>query len=181
MKVSGKERSLLSLADSLVTWSGQYTENCFHTSLGTVRWGSNSNCIVFTFIIQNSSWGAGCEIALEWMPQNLTNKKSAVVQVMCWCSQAPSQKYCWPIMPLPDVFTRPQWLKSWQDQSFSWSEEILQLIPLADTLSAWYLKIHSKNWTKCAIISCINICPLNEPWQWFFTYILCNSCLCIIW
>ena len=33
-------------------------------------------------MIQNSSFGTGREIALRWMPKNLTNEKSALVQVL---------------------------------------------------------------------------------------------------
>ena len=46
--------------------------------------------IVFKFIIQNSSWGTHCEIALMWMPQQLINEKSTLVQIMAWCHQATS-------------------------------------------------------------------------------------------
>ena len=34
---------------------------------------------------QKSSLGACCKIVLGWMPQNLINEKSALVQVMAWC------------------------------------------------------------------------------------------------
>ena len=39
--------------------------------------------------MQNSSLGTG-ETALILIPQNLTNEKSALVQVMAWCRQATS-------------------------------------------------------------------------------------------
>ena len=29
--------------------------------------------LIFKFIMQNNTLGAHCEIALKWMPQNLTN------------------------------------------------------------------------------------------------------------
>ena len=35
--------------------------------------------------IKNSSLGTHCEIALRWMPQNLINEKSTLVQVMACC------------------------------------------------------------------------------------------------
>ena len=41
--------------------------------------------IICKFLIQNSSLGIRCEIALRWMPQNGTNEKSTLVQVMAWC------------------------------------------------------------------------------------------------
>ena len=45
-----------------------------------------TTCMIFKLIIQNSSLGSYCDIALIWMPKNLTYKKS----LMAWCHQAPS-------------------------------------------------------------------------------------------
>ena len=43
-------------------------------------------------------WGIFCEIALRWMPLDLTDDKSTLVQVMAWCRQATSHylSQCWP-------------------------------------------------------------------------------------
>ena len=50
---------------------------------GRQSWPSrNFKSIIFKLIIQNSSLGTRCEIADRWMPQNLTNEKSTLVQVM---------------------------------------------------------------------------------------------------
>ena len=49
----------------------------------------NLYLVIFKLILQNSL-ATHCEIALKWMPQNLTNKKSTLVQVMVWCRQATS-------------------------------------------------------------------------------------------
>ena len=32
-------------------------------------------------------WGISYEIALSWMPLNLTDEKSTLVRVMAWCRQ----------------------------------------------------------------------------------------------
>ena len=66
--------------------------------------------IIFKLIIQNSSWGTLCETALRWMPQNLTNGESTLVQVMAWCFQATSHylSQCWPRSMSPSSFTRWQ-------------------------------------------------------------------------
>ena len=47
----------------------------------------------------NRRLGTHCEITLRWMPQNLPNEESALVQVMAWCCQATSHylSQCWPI------------------------------------------------------------------------------------
>ena len=47
-----------------------------------------------------------------WMPQDLTDDKSTLVQVMAWCRQATSHypNQCWPRSPTPYVVTKPQWV-----------------------------------------------------------------------
>ena len=59
----------------------------------------------------NGSWGISYEIALRWMPQDLTDDKSTLVQVMAWCRQATSHylSQCWSMSP--NGVTRPQWVK----------------------------------------------------------------------
>ena len=54
-----------------------------------------------------------CEIVIRWMPQDLTDDKSALVQVMAWCCQATSHYLgqCWPRFPSPHGVTRLQWVK----------------------------------------------------------------------
>ena len=54
-----------------------------------------------------------CEIILRWMPQNTSDGKSTLVQVMAWCRQATSHylSQCWPRSMLPYDITRPPWVK----------------------------------------------------------------------
>ena len=49
---------------------------------------------------------------LRWMPQELTDDESTLVQVMAWCRQATSHylNQCWPRSPTPYGVTRPQWV-----------------------------------------------------------------------
>ena len=50
--------------------------------------------------------------ALRWMPWDLTDDKSTLVQVMAWCRQATSHylNQCWPSSMSPYGVTRPQWV-----------------------------------------------------------------------
>ena len=50
--------------------------------------------------------------ALRWMPQDLTDDKSTLVQVMAWCRQAPSPylSQCWLSSLSPYGVARPQWV-----------------------------------------------------------------------
>ena len=55
-------------------------------------------------------WGISCKIALRWMPLNLTDGKSTLVQVMAWCRQATSHylSQCWRRFMSPYGVTRSQ-------------------------------------------------------------------------
>ena len=57
-------------------------------------------------------WGISCKIALRWMPLDLTDDKSTLIQVMAWCLQATSHylSQCWPRSLSPYGVTRPQWV-----------------------------------------------------------------------
>ena len=60
----------------------------FNNSLAPGRCGSNFKSINLKLIIQNSSLGTPCKIALMWMSQNLNNEKYPLVQINAWCYQA---------------------------------------------------------------------------------------------
>ena len=50
--------------------------------------------------------------ALRWMPRDLIDDKSTLVQVMAWCRQATSHylSLCWPSSMSPYAVTRPPWV-----------------------------------------------------------------------
>ena len=66
-------------------------------------------------------WGISYEIAPRWMPLDLTNDKSLLVQVMAWCRQATSHylSQCWSRSMSPNDVARPQWVNS------LWSRELI--------------------------------------------------------
>ena len=61
----------------------------------------------------DGDWGISYEIDLRWMPLDLTDDKSTLVQVMAWCRQATSHylSQCCPRSMLPNGVTRPQWVE----------------------------------------------------------------------
>ena len=69
---------------------------------------------IFKLTLVNGDWGISYEIAFRWMPQDLTDDKSALVQVMAWCRQATSHylSQCWPRSLSPSGVTKPQWVTS---------------------------------------------------------------------
>ena len=82
-----------------------------HCSLAPGGYGSTFKSIIFRLITQNSSLGTWCEIVFRWMPQNLINRKSTLVQVMAWYCLVTSHhlSQCWPRSMLPKGgFTRSQ-------------------------------------------------------------------------
>ena len=59
----------------------------------------------------------------RWIPPNLTDDKSTLVQLMAWCCQATSHYLiqCWPSSMSPYGVTRPQWVN--RQQAIAWSND----------------------------------------------------------
>ena len=79
--------------------------------------------IFFKLISWIDTLSNSCETALRSMPQNPSDDKSTLVQVMAWCRQAASHylSQCCPRSLSPYGVTRPQWVKiaaSWICISF---------------------------------------------------------------
>ena len=83
---------------------------CFN-SLGPGRFKFKFRLVIFKPILVNGGWGISYEIALRWMPQDLTDDKSTLVQVMA-SGQATSHylSQCWPRSMSPYGVTRLQWV-----------------------------------------------------------------------
>ena len=86
---------------------------------------------------------------LRWMPHDLTDDKSALVQVMAWCRQAISHylNQCWPRSPTPYDLTRPQWVKSLLSNNETAKE---RLYPQQIAHLTWLLKKQSLNFCRHA-------------------------------
>ena len=67
---------------------------------------------IFQQILVIDGWSISCEIVLKWMPMDLTDGKSTLVQVMAWCRQATSHylSQYWPRSLSPYGVIRPQWV-----------------------------------------------------------------------
>ena len=85
----------------LIRFTDEYMQHYGGDEL--THWSLGDHAVVIFIVKQNSSLSTCCEIALRWMPQNVTIQKSTLVQVMAWCHQAPSHylSQCWPICMLP--------------------------------------------------------------------------------
>ena len=62
----------------------------------------------FKLILVNGGWGISYKNARRWMPLDLIDDKSTLVQVMAWCRQATSHylSQCWPRSMSPNGITR---------------------------------------------------------------------------
>ena len=73
----------------------------------------NLQLIIFKLISRLNIWNTHCTISpLRWMPQNLTNDKSSLVQGMAWCHQAPSHSLNqrWPSSMMTYGIIKPLWI-----------------------------------------------------------------------
>ena len=81
-------------------------------SLARRRFERNFRYTIFKLVLVIDGWGVSCEISISWMPLDLTDDKSTLVQVMAWCRQATSHylSQCWPSFLSPYGVTRPYWV-----------------------------------------------------------------------
>ena len=71
----------------------------------------DSKNVIFNLVLLIGIFKYSHDNALWWMPQDLTDDKSTLVQVMAWCHQATSHylSQFWPRSLSPYGVTRPQW------------------------------------------------------------------------
>ena len=83
-------------------------------SLSTGRVEQNFRLVISRVISVTDGWCVSCKIALRWMPLDLTDDKSTLVQVMAWCCQATSHylSQCWSSFMSPYGAIRPQSVNS---------------------------------------------------------------------
>ena len=72
----------------------------------------DSKNAIFNLDLLIGSFRSFYDNALLWMPQDLTDDKSILVQVMAWCRQATSHylSQCWLSLLSPYGVARPQWV-----------------------------------------------------------------------
>ena len=83
-------------------------------SLAPGKFQRNFRKVIFQLILVVDGWRIACKIVLKWMPMDLTDGKSTLVQVMAWCRQVTSHylSLCWPRSLSPYGVIRPQWVNS---------------------------------------------------------------------
>ena len=93
-------------------------------SLAPGRSECNSKNVIFNLVLLIGIFRSSHDNALRWMPQDLTDDNSTLVQVMAWCRQATSHylSQCWLSSLSP--MASPQWV------SISFSLQSLQEVQL---------------------------------------------------
>ena len=113
--------ALSQTVDAYFWWTVEYTVDSGHNAVNLNtsvpgRCGSNFVHIIFELIAQNNSLGTGNEIALKWVPENLTNEMS---NIGSGNSLVPSGSKPWPEAMLNEIWaeisvtinvTGPQWV-----------------------------------------------------------------------
>ena len=93
---------------------GAWSTGLHINSLALERSECNSKNGIFNLVLLIGIFRS-YDNAFRWMPQDLTDDKSTLVQVMAWCRQATSHylSQCW-LSPLsPYGIARPQWVEVW--------------------------------------------------------------------
>ena len=105
-------------------------------SLGPGRYGSNFKSVMFKLLAQISRLSAHCEIALRWMPENLTDAKWTLVQAT---SHHLSQ--CWSTSMLTFGITSPQWGKGSEHLNYKkWKHKNMLWIEISTWITQWPIK-----------------------------------------
>ena len=108
----------------------------FFNSLAPGRPRCHFKTAIFNLVLLIGIFTSSKDNALRWMPRDLTDDKSTLVQVMAWCRQATSHylSQCWPSYMSPYGVTRPQWV----NRSSSFKVFIFQ-----KQLDMWFRRKHS--------------------------------------
>ena len=85
-----------------------------HWPIEIRKFQRNFRKVIFQLILVIDGWSIACKIVLKWIPMDLTDAKSTLVQVMAWCHQATSHylSQFWSRSLLPFGAIRPQWVNS---------------------------------------------------------------------
>ena len=112
LRVSRGRFSLTDLARRAVTVSEIWP--WMINSLAPGRSWCDFKSVIFNLALLIGIFKSSCDNVLRWMPQDFTDDKSTLVQVMAGCHQATSHylDQCWPRSPTPYGVTRPQWVNS---------------------------------------------------------------------
>ena len=102
-------------------WWGSLRFKRFLQSINSLAPGRSkydSKSVIFNLVLLISIFRSSHDNVLRWMPQDLSDDKSTLIQVMAWCRQATSHylSQCWLSSLTPYDVTRP--LKTEQNRRY---------------------------------------------------------------
>ena len=158
--VLNRQQVIIWISDDQVRWC-VIRAQCVN-SLALGRSLCDFKNVIFNLALLIGIFKSSYDNVLRWKPQDLTDDKSALVQVMAWCRQATSHylSQCWLRSPMPYGVTRPQWVKQYCSCR-PWH------IPLSDGPGHIKLLVRQVNLVKLCFksyIICIENCKIF--WSW---------------
>ena len=108
-------------ADIVMTRLGPRITTCRFNSLAPGRHRCHFKIAIFNLVLLIGIFTSSKDNALRWMPRDLVDDKSILVQVMDLCRQATSRylSQCWPYSMSPYGVTRPQSVNALRLEHFS--------------------------------------------------------------
>ena len=131
-------------------------------------WGFNLilRQVIFKLILLTGGWSISCEIVLRWMPLDLTDAKSTLVQVMAWCRQATNhyRSQCRPRSMSQNGFTRPQWVNK---RDSYWIQSWVSVGHIMNYMQCTYFYWMGLLWLMRGGGSCLDLifCLINVPYH----------------
>ena len=113
--LSHQFESRIQILMSLILHTSSIINTAGINSLAPGRSEYDSKNVIFNLVLLIGIFKSSHDNALWWMPQDFTDDKSTLAQVMAWCHQAPSHylSQCWLSSLSPYDFARPQWVKEY--------------------------------------------------------------------
>ena len=140
-----------------------------HLCLNSLAPGGFENIfqnVFFKLISWIDTLSNSCETALRSMPQNPSDDKSTLVQVMAWCRQAASHylSQCCPRSLSPYGVTRPQWVKENIHEIYIfYFRSIYSSVCVDGWFSSWLYCLNKIDPdTLCSLHSYFTICYLSN-------------------
>ena len=147
---------------------------CIINSFAPGRSEYDHKNVIFNLGLLISIFRSSHDNALWWMPYDLSDDKSILVQLMAWCRQATSHylSQCWPRSMSPNGVTRRQWVKQprWDTELRIFKDQFtgnITRIQLRVTVKYLYQDTRTRIGTVAHNI----IVLTNQYWQMYVRYI----------
>ena len=101
-----------------------YSQQCRNDINGRWEYSKSIN-VIFYLVLLIAIYRSSHDNILWWMPQDLTDDMSTLVQVMAWCRQAPSHylSQCCLSSLSPYGVARPQWVNPQPEPVLTWLQQ----------------------------------------------------------